>query len=182
LGNTSIGLRARKRWDFMTLFLRIVRLYSLAIWVGGLVFFGFVAAVAFGTLPDTHAAGMVVRGSLIALHRIGLVAGLVFLVATLAILATQGDSHPVRAVELVLVIVMLALTGYSEFSVMPRMEKDRVALGGDVANAPLDAPARMHFERLHRVSVKVEGFVLVGGLLMLALAPIHGRDDFDRFA
>jgi hypothetical protein len=166
----------------MTTVFRIVRLFALAIWVGGLVFFGFVAAVAFRTLPDAHSAGLMVRGSLIALHHIGMVAGLVYLLVTLALLATQGDTHPVRAAELVLVVVMLVLTGYSEFSVIPRMEADRVALGGDVMTAPADAPALKHFDRLHKVSVRVEGAVLIAGLLLLGLASVHGRDDFDRFA
>ena len=165
----------------MTTVFRIVRLIALAIWVGGLVFFGFVAAVAFKTLPDAHSAGAIVRGSLIALHHIGLVAGIVYLVFTLALLATQRDSHPMRAAELLLIFVMLVLTGYSEFSVIPRMEKDRLSLGGDVTTAPEDSPALLHFNRLHKVSVKVEGAVLVCGLLLLGLEPIHGRDDYDRF-
>ncbi len=165
----------------MTIVFRIVRLIALAIWVGGLVFFGFVAAVAFKTLPNVHEAGLVVRGSLIALHHIGMVAGLVYLLVTLALLTTQGDSHPVRAAELLLVLIMLVLTGYSEFSVIPRMEADRVALGGDVSIAPADSPALQHFDRLHKVSVRVEGAVLIAGLLLLGLAPVHGRDDFDRF-
>jgi hypothetical protein len=166
----------------MTTVFRIVRLIALAIWVGGLVFFGFVAAIAFRTLPDVHSAGLVVRGSLIALHHIGMVAGLVYLLVTLALLATQGDSHPVRAAELILVVVMLVLTGYSEFSVIPRMDADRMALGGDVSIAPADSPALKHFDRLHKVSVRVEGAVLIAGLLLLGLAAVHGRDDFDRFA
>jgi hypothetical protein len=62
------------------------------------------------------------------------------------------------------------------------MEGDRISLGGDITKAPLDAPARMHFERLHTVSVRVEGAVLIVGLLLLGMASIHGRDDFDRFA
>ena len=127
-------------------------------------------------------AGVVVRGSLIALHHIGMVAGMVYLLVTLALLATQRDTHPVRAAELVLVVVMLVLTGYSEFSVIPRMEADRMSLGGDVTMAPADAPALKHFDRLHKVSVRVEGAVLIAGLLLLGLASVHGRDDFDRFA
>ena len=79
-------------------------------------------------------------------------------------------------------VMMLVLTGYSEFSVIPRMEADRLSLGGDVATAPLEAPVRRHFERLHKVSVRVEGVVLIEGLMMLAMAGVHGRDDFDRFA
>jgi Domain of unknown function (DUF4149) len=166
----------------MTTVFRIVRLFALAIWVGGLVFFGFVAAVAFKALPDVHSAGLVVRGSLIALHHIGMAAGIIYLLFTLALLATQRDTHPVRAAELVLVVVMMVLTGYSEFSVIPRMEADRVALGGDVTKAPADAPALQHFDRLHNVSVRVEGAVLIAGLMLLGLASVHGRDDFDRFA
>jgi D-alanyl-lipoteichoic acid acyltransferase DltB (MBOAT superfamily) len=166
----------------MTTVLRIVRLYALAIWVGGLVFFGFVAAVAFRTIPDAHEAGAIVRESLISLHHIGMIAGLIYLLFTLALLATQHDTHPIRAAELVLVLAMLALTGYSEFSIMPRMETDQIAVGGDIMKAPADAPARENFERLHNISVKVEGAVLIEGLLLLAMTSIHGRDDFDRFA
>ena len=166
----------------MTTLFRTLRLVALAVWVGGLVFFGFVAQVAFSVLPDAHQAALVVRGSLIALHRLGMGAGVLYLVFTLALLAAPRDTHTIRAAELALVIAMLALTAYSEFSVLPRMERDRLSLGGDVAKAPADAPARRHFERLHGLSVKMEGAVLVEGLLLLAMAPVHGRDDFDRFA
>jgi len=165
----------------MTTLLRTIRLIALAIWVGGLVFFGFVASVAFTNLA-TAQAGLVVRNSLIALHRIGLAAGLVYFVITLALLATQRDTHPVRAAELALVIAMLILTAYSQFSIMPSMESDRIALGGDVSNSPAEAPAHKHFDRLHNLSVRFEGAVLIEGLLLLAFAAIHGRDDFDRFA
>jgi putative copper export protein len=166
----------------MTLLLRTLRLIALSIWVGGLVFFGFVAKVAFTNLQDPHQAGLVVRGSLIDLHHIGLAAGLLYLLLTLALLATQRDTHPIRAAELALVIAMLSLTAYSQFSVIPRMETDRQSLGGDVDKAPLSDPARTHFERLHGLSVELEGAVLVEGLILLAMATLHGRDDFDRFA
>ncbi|MGA8938731.1 MAG: DUF4149 domain-containing protein [Acidobacteriaceae bacterium] len=166
----------------MTTVFRIVRLFALAVWVGSLVFFGFVAAVAFSSLPSVEEAGLVVRGALISLHHIGMVCGVVYLLFTLALLATQRDTHPLRAAELALVVVMLALTGYSEFSVIPRMETDRISLGGDITKAPEDAPAREHFDRLHKVSVRVEGTVLIVGLVLLGLASVHGRDDYDRFA
>jgi hypothetical protein len=166
----------------MTILLRSVRLFALAAWVGGIVFFGFVAKVAFTQLPSSHEAGIVVRGSLIDLHHIGLTAGLVYLVFTLGLLATQRDSHPIRAAELGLVLVMIVLTAYSQFSIIPRMERDRIALGGDVAKTSPDSPEHRHFDRLHNVSVKFEGAVLILGLLLLVATPIHGRDDFDRFA
>ena len=165
----------------MTLLLRVLRLIAIATWVGSLIFFGFVAKVAFTSLPDARQAGLVVRGALVALHHLGLVAGLVYFLITLALLATQSDTHPARAAELALILAMLSLTLYSQASVLPRMESDRLSLGGDVASAPSDAPARAHFDRLHKLSVRLEGAVLIEGLLLLVLAPIHGRDDFDRF-
>ena len=167
----------------MRLTLRILRLISLAIWVGGIAFFAFaVAPVAFKTMPDAHQAGIIVRGTLLALHRIGLVTGSLYLFLTLALLATQHDSHPARAAEIVLVVSMLALTLYLQQSILPRMETDRLTLGGNVDAAPVNTPARSHFERLHRLSERLEGAVLVEGVLLLCLAPVHGREDLDRFA
>jgi len=165
----------------MTLFLRIVRTISLAAWAGALFYFGLVAKVAFQSFSPA-AAGTLVRGSLVALHHLGLFAGAVYLFFTVALLATQRDSHPARAVELVFIISMLALTVYSQFSVMPRMETDRLNLGGDVTKASPEDPAYVQFQRLHGLSVKLEGAVLVEAIILLALAPINGREDFDRFA
>ena len=162
--------------------LRMLRLIPLALWVGSIVFFILVAAVAFKVLPSVPEAALVVRGSLLMLHRLGLLAGALYLFFTLALLATQGDSHPARAAEIVLVVAMMALTLYLQQSVLPHMETDRLTLGGDVTAAPADAPARLHFDRLHVLSTRVEGVILVEGLLLLCLAPVSGRDHADRYA
>ena len=66
----------------MTTLLRILRLYSLALWAGGEVFFVLVAGIAFTVLPDAHSAGLVVRSALIDLHRMGIGAGVIYLLAT----------------------------------------------------------------------------------------------------
>lgn len=166
----------------MSLLFRVLRSVALAVWFGGLVFFIVgVAAVAFKTF-DPHTAGAMVRGSLLALHRIGLYAGAVYLLFTLALLASQRDSHPARAVELALVVAMITLTAYSQLSVIPRMETDRLTLGGDVTKVPENVPARQHFERLHRLSVRLESAVLIEALVLIILAPIHGRDDEYRYS
>ena len=162
--------------------LRILRLIPLALWVGSIVFFVMVASVSFKVLPSVHEAGLVVRGSLILLHRLGLAAGALYLFFTLALLATQQDSHPARAVEIVLVVSMIALTLYMQQSVLPRMETDRLTLGGDVATSPAEAPAHVHFDRLHALSTRLEGVILIEGLLLLCLGPISGRDRMERYA
>lgn len=159
----------------MTTLLRILRLYSLALWAGGEVFFVLVAGIAFTVLPDTHSAGMVVRGALIDLHRIGIGAGVVYLLATMGLLAMRRDTHRARGVEVALVGVMLALTLYSQRSVIPRMESDRLSLGGDVTAVSKGNPTRQDFDRLHALSVNLEGAVLLCSLVPIALAPIHDR-------
>jgi hypothetical protein len=166
----------------MATLLRIIRLYSLALWVGGEVFFVIVAGIAFRFLPDAHTAGIVVRNSLLALNRVGAGAGIVFMLATLGLLATARDRHRVRVMELAIVVVMLALTLYSQLTVMPRMETDRLTLGGDVTKAAIDSPARRDFEHLHTLSVDLEGAVLIGGLVVLALAAVHGKTEQDKEA
>lgn len=159
----------------MTTLLRILRLYPLALWAGGEVFFVLVAGIAFSVLPDAHSAGLVVRGALIDLHRLGIGAGLIYLLATLGLLATRRDSHRARAAEVVLVGVMLLLTLYSQMSVIPRMENDRMSLGGDITAVSKDNPTRQDFNRLHSLSVNLEGTVLLCSLVLIALAPIHDR-------
>jgi hypothetical protein len=159
----------------MATLLRILRLYPLALWVGGEVFFVIVAAIAFSVLPDKHSAGLVVRGAIMDLHRIGIGAGVVYLLATLGLMAMERTGQRVRFIEIVLVAAMLLLTLYSQLGVIPRMEKDRLSLGADVTTAPADNPARLDFDRLHQRSVDLEGAVLIGGLVLIALAPIYDR-------
>ena len=121
----------------MTTSFRAIRLIALAVWVGSIAFFAFaVAPVAFKTMPDTHLAGLIVRGTLLVLNRLGLGTGAVYLFFTLALLASQHDSHPARAAEIVLVVSMMALTLYMQQSILPRMETDRLTLGGEVEGAP----------------------------------------------
>jgi hypothetical protein len=149
---------------------RILRLYAMALWVGGLVFFVVVAQVAFTNLPTTHEAGMVVRGSLLAIHHIGIVAGFVYLLATTALRLLNRNAQGFYIAESLLVIAMLLLTYYSKDSIIPRMERDRAALGGDVTDASKTTPAHLDFDRLHNLSTQVEGGVLLCGLVVLALA------------
>ena len=146
---------------------RILRIVSLALWVGGLVFFAFaVAPVAFHVLPTTHEAGTVVAGCLRILHWLGLGCGGTFLLASLAPPARCTS----RVVQITLLCSMMAMTCASQFLILPRMEVDRVAASGDMETVPPDAPARVDFDRLHILSERVEGAILLCGVLALALA------------
>jgi uncharacterized membrane protein len=153
-------------------FLRFLMLLSLICWIGGLIFFAFVLApTAFtipAVLPNTHLAGNVVRTALSKLHWIGLVSGVVFLGSSLLYSRlTDGTAH-VFAARHVLLCAMLALTLISQFGIMPRMDVLRASLG-DVNAAPIDNPERIQFDALHLWSTRVEGAVLLLGLVVVYL-------------
>lgn len=150
----------------MQTFLRALRLLVMVAWVGGLIFFAFVVApVAFGSLPSAHDAGIVVGGTLRVLHWIGLIGGGVFCLATAWLwLRAEVPARVGFAIQLVLTAIMLIITAFSQFSILPRMERDRVQAGGAIETASIDDPARMDFERLHPLSERLEALVLLCGL------------------
>jgi hypothetical protein len=146
--------------------LRVLRLLAMVAWVGGLAFFAFVVApVAFHSLASAHEAGLVVGGTLRWLHWIGLVGGGVFYVATALLwLRAEVSARVGFALEMALTGVMLAVTAYSQFRVLPAMERDRVLAGGDVQAAAPGNTGRVDFERLHVLSERLEGLILFCGL------------------
>jgi uncharacterized membrane protein len=150
-------------------FLRFLMLLSLVCWIGGLIFFAFVVApTAFSVLPTSHLAGNVVGRSLSKLHWIGLISGIVFLVSSLLHSRfTDGTAH-VFAARHVLLCLMLALTLISQFAIIPRMDALRASLG-EVRSVPLDNPERVQFDALHVWSTRVEGAVLLLGLVVVYL-------------
>ena len=152
-------------------FLRFLMLLSLVVWLGGLIFFAFVVApTAFtpGLLPTRHLAGSVVGRSLDALHWMGIVSGIVFLVTSMIYSRmTAGNAHPLAARHL-LILLMLLLTVISQFAISPKMHAIRAQVGV-IDSVPLDNPQRLEFNRLHVWSEKFEQGVFLLGLVALYL-------------
>jgi uncharacterized membrane protein YhhN len=103
------------------------------------------------------------------LHWIALVSGIVFLLSSLLYsYLTDGTAH-VFAMRHVLICLMLGLTLFSQFWIIPRMDTLRAQVG-DFAKVTLDNPARVQFDALHVWSTRVEGAVLLLGLVVVYLA------------
>src|SRR5437763_11892753 len=147
--------------------LRFLMLLSLVVWIGGLIFFAFVLApTSFQVLPDTHLAGNVVGRSLGKLHWIAIISGIVFVLASLLYSRlTDGTAH-VFALRHVLIVLMLGLTLFSQFWILPRMDSLRAQVG-DFAKVTLDNPARVQFDALHAWSTRVEVAILLLGLVSI---------------
>jgi Domain of unknown function (DUF4149) len=172
----------------MQTFLRALRLYAMVAWVGGLGFFAFVVApVAFHSLGSAHEAGLVVGGTLRVLHWIGLIGGVVFCLATGWLwLWAEVPARVGFVRQLALTVLMLLVTAYSQFWILPAMEVDRALAGGEVETASLENAGRVDFERLHALSEKLEGLILLCGLgVVFALSresqwPETGKPKTDR--
>lgn len=150
--------------------LRTLLYLALIVWLGAEVFFPVVAAITFMTLqPDTHTAGSIVGQLLRILHNMGLVSGIVAL-ALLALAPAWGIYKPRTVLApMVLLILMIGCTCYSQYGIIPSMERDRIATGGDVNAADFANPSRIHFNKLHVLSERVEEAILLMGLASVVL-------------
>ena len=146
--------------------LRFFMLLSLAVWIGGIIFFSFVVAPGlFMILPKRELAGQVVTFSLTGLHYIAIGAAIVFFICSL-LHRRIADGHARLGLRELFIVIMLALTLVSQFAVTPRMRQLRRDMVEIDTVAPTD-PRRVEFNHLHRYSTSLEGGVLVLGLLTL---------------
>jgi len=153
-------------------FVRFLVLLALTVWLGALIFFPVVAQMSFSALPSQHFAGLVVRNSLIALHWMGMSAGVVFLACSLVENRfSRGYFAAFRPTHM-LVFLMLILTAISQFGIIPRMDALRAA-AGEIASLPMGNALRLRFDSLHAWSTRIEGTVLVLGLVVLYLTVRH---------
>ena len=149
----------------MKTLLRTLLSLSFIVWLGAEVFFPIVAAITFTTLqPDTHTAGTIVGQLIRILHGMGLVSGMVAL-AVMALAPAWGIYKP-RAVlaPMALVVLMIACTVYSQYGIIPAMDRDRIAAGGAIDTANASDATTAHFNKLHNRSEFVEEAVLLLGL------------------
>ena len=121
----------------MTATFRFLQFLSLGCWVGSIIFFIVFTAGIFSAMPTKDLAGTVVGYSLARLHILGIVAGVVYLLATAA--AEKSVAALVRPAAL-LVFVMIVCTMISQYGVIARMDALRLQMGSvDAAGA--DNPA-----------------------------------------
>jgi hypothetical protein len=165
------GAAALPAGTLMTNLLRFLQVFALGAWVGSIIYFSAVVAQgAFRTLPTIDDAGRLVGFTLAGLHSMGVVCAVIYLLASLAL----GRSLWALARPASLgVILMLALTLVSARVVIARMDVLRGQMVSVAATASSD-PRRAEFDRLHGVSVKLEGAVLLVGVAALFLT-VRGK-------
>jgi hypothetical protein len=98
-------------------------------------------------------AGEIVSRALALLHYFGIACAIVFLLLGFRRLTSAGNA---------LVLVMLALTGISQFVITPRMHAIRAR--GEIDTFQAGDPARRDFDFLHKLSTTAEGVILLLGI------------------
>jgi Domain of unknown function (DUF4149) len=150
----------------MTNVLRFVQVFALGTWVGSIIYFSAVVAqAAFGTISNRDQVGAFVGTALGGLHYLGVIAAVVYLIATVWL--GRSPSALVKPAALG-VVLMLLLTLASQKMVIPRMDVLRAQMGS-VDATPSSNPLRAEFDRLHNISVQLESGVLLVGLAALFL-------------
>lgn len=150
----------------MTFVLRALRLICIVVWVGGLIFFAFVEApMAFHVMGTTREFAQLINGSIRILNELGHLSGLVFFIATLLLLRHVAPrSRRLMLYQVFLIVAMILATMYVQHVIIPAMERDRSAAGGDIASLSATNPVRANFDHLHTLSEKVEGAALFLGI------------------
>ena len=145
--------------------LRFLQFLSLGCWVGSIVFFIIFTQGIFSVIPTKDLTGVVVGYSLARLHMMGIIAGVLYLVATLML---EKSVAALARPAALLVFVMILCTMASQYGVIARMDALRIQMGS-VDAAAADNPLRIAFDRLHQYSVRLESAVLLSGLAALFL-------------
>src|SRR6266704_1093406 len=145
----------------MSTLLRTIEFLGLSLWLGSDVFLSFVVAPgAFRILASRDQAGAMVGFGLWWMHMIGVVCGIMILLARLVRTRTFASLATPAAL---CVVLMIGLTVVSQHVVSPKMAALRVQMGSIQATAA-DSPLLAEFSKLHRISVSLESGVLIAGL------------------
>jgi uncharacterized membrane protein len=150
----------------MTSFLRSIEFLALGVWLGSDLFLSFVVAPgAFRILSSRDAAGAIVGYALTRMHLTGIVLGIALLLVRF--LRTQSFTRVADPAALC-VVLMIALTAISQYTVSAKMAALRVQMGSIQATVA-DSPLLAEFTGLHRVSVSLESGVLLAGFAAMYL-------------
>jgi hypothetical protein len=145
--------------------LRFLQFFSLGVWVGSILFFIVFTQGIFPVVNNNDLTGTLVGYALGRLHIMGIVAGVVYLLATVAAEKSVGGLVQPAAL---LVFFMLVCTMISQYGVIARMDVLKLQMGS-VSATLADSPLRVAFDRLHLYSVRLESAVLLSGLVALFL-------------
>lgn len=153
--------------------MRFVSNVLTSLWIGGLLALGYVAAPAAFSVLQAHdpVAGRVLAGQLFGVTLLRaqhflLGAGIVQAIL-LNVRAAVGPRPRHYKVQFIVMLLMLAATGYSAFVIAPKIDAIRVAVNGPIAALADGDPTKTEFGRLHGWSNGLMALTLVGAISLM---------------
>jgi hypothetical protein len=151
-------------------FLRYLALVALAIWVGGLIALGALAApTIFDVLETRDGAGGrelagLLFGSVLQQQQYAAWALGAIVIISLAVRAALGPRPRRLAIRIWTVTLMLAISAALTFVIAPRIDAIRVSARGPVSLLPDGDDRKVSFGRLHGLSNGLMLLTVVAGL------------------
>lgn len=154
---------------------RFATVLAIAVWIGGLLALGAIAApaifdvIALRLGPDSRLLSGAVFGEILKrFHPVTYGCGAVILLS-LIIRAVLGPRPRRFAIRLTIAIVMLAAAMYSGMVLSSRIDRVQEQIGATTAasSLPADDPRRLEFGRLHGQSTLIQLVPLLGGVVLM---------------
>jgi uncharacterized membrane protein len=152
---------------------RLLYVLALAVWLGGMVMLGAIAApTTFQVLQAADPvngralAGATFGAMLSRFHFVAYGCGAVMLLALLAI-AVMGPRPKAFAVRCAIVAAMLGVAVYSGVAVLGEISGIQAEVGGLPSRLPASDPRRIRFDELHQLSTRLMMLNIAGALVLL---------------
>ena len=153
--------------------LRYAALVAIALWAGGMVVLGAIAAPAtFDTLagrgvPDHRVLGGAIFGEVLRRFHFVTYGCAAVLFVSLLVRAVLGPRPAYFGMRFAILALMLTCTLYSGLVLSGRIDEARAAAGGAPSALPEQDPRRLEFGRLHQFSTVLQLLPVAGGLALL---------------
>lgn len=147
-----------------------LHLVALIVWLGETVFLSFVVAPSVFRAFPVEQAGSVMSALFPGYYAVGSVCGVILVASAFGLWRTSKGGRWAAAGGVA--ALMLGAVVYAGVVVQPRVHELRAERHRPGAGAAVDA----EFDRLHRMSVRLNGLVLVGGLMLSVVFVAGARD------
>lgn len=145
--------------------LRFIYLLSIALWIGGMAFFSFLAAPSIFKVLPREEAGNVVTAIFPKYYWQGIICGVIALGASCA-LGMRERWNILLIVRTILIGVMVVGVLYAVVILQPKIHAVKAQITSFESLAPTD-PVRLEFARLHGRSFSVNAAVLLLGVIVV---------------
>ena len=147
----------------MNIILNYLHLLSLIIWLGGIIFFSFIATPAIFDVLKREEAGQVVGAIFPNYYLLGYICGAIAIITTV-ILGVKGNSY--EQIKVVLLTIMLLTTLVAGLYILPKAQSIKKEMYAST-DVKVKENLKKKFGQIHGISMGMNVLVLVSGLAVI---------------